>query len=268
MSISANEVDFSFGDSDILKEISFRAAEGKLIGVIGPNGSGKTTLLKTLSRVLKPKKGIVYLKGEEISGLSHRQIAKKMAVVPQDTTVNFDFTAYEIVLMGRTPHIGRLDRESPGDRRVARDIMELTNTSELGDRLITTLSGGERQKVIIAKALTQEPRVLLLDEPTANLDICNQIEIMELIRDAVVSKQITAIMAIHDINLAARYCNEMILLKDGKIFAKGLPKDILTRENIKEVFDVLSVVNGNPADGSVYVVPLSPREKFQTDKVT
>jgi iron complex transport system ATP-binding protein len=261
MRIAAEDVDFYFGAQKILKGINLSAEEGALIGIIGPNGSGKTTLLKTLSKVLKPARGLIFLNGNELSELSQRKIAKDLAVVPQDTSVNFDFTAFEVVLMGRTPHIGRLEKEKSEDRETALDTMRQTEIHELRDRLITTLSGGERQKVIIAKALTQEPKVLLLDEPTANLDIRNQIEIMDLIKDAVVQKDITAIMAIHDINLAARYCDEMILLRNGGIFATGQPKSVLTPKNVKAVFDINSVVNGNPADGSVYVVPISPREK-------
>jgi iron complex transport system ATP-binding protein len=260
MRISTKDVDFSFGETKILRHINFEAKEGSLIGIIGPNGSGKTTLLKVLSRVLKPKKGTIYLNDNGLSQLSHREIARNMAVVPQDTSINFDFTAFEIVLMGRTPHVRRLQKEMSRDFGIVDETMKLTNTRRLKDRLITTLSGGERQKVIIAKALVQEPNVLLLDEPTANLDISNQIEIMDLIKDAVNRKRITAIMAIHDINLAARYCNEMILLKEGRIFASGTPKSVLTQKNIKSVFGVSSVVNGNPADGSVFVVPISPRE--------
>jgi iron complex transport system ATP-binding protein len=260
MRIASNELDFYFGNTQILKKITFEANEGNLIGIIGPNGSGKTTLLKTLSRVLKPAGGLIFLNGTDLSKLTPKDIARDLAVVPQDTSVNFDFTAFEVVLMGRTPHIGRLKKEGEGDRGIALDAMRLTDTIDLKDRLITTLSGGERQKVIIAKALAQEPKILLLDEPTANLDIKNQIEIMELIKEAVVEKGITAIMAIHDINLAARYCNEMIMLKKGRIFDAGQPKSVLNQKNIKEVFGVRSVVNGNPADGSVYVVPLSSRE--------
>jgi iron complex transport system ATP-binding protein len=261
MRITSKELDFYFGNTRILNNITFEAKEGNLIGIIGPNGSGKTTLLKTLSRVLKPAGGLIFLNGTETSKLTPREIARDLAVVPQDTSVNFDFTALEVVLMGRTPHIGRLKKEEEEDRRIALDAMRVTGTIELKDRLITTLSGGERQKVIIAKALAQEPKILLLDEPTANLDIKNQIEIMELINEAVVEKGITAIMAIHDINLAARYCNEMIMLKRGRIFDAGRPKSVLNQKNIREVFGVRSVVNGNPADGSVYVVPLSPRDE-------
>ncbi len=151
--------------------------------------------------------------------------------------------------------------EKPNDRKVVERVLRQTGTWNLRHRLITTLSGGERQKVIIAKALAQEPKILLLDEPTANLDISNQLEIMMLIKEAVTTTEITAIMAIHDINLAARYCEEMILLSKGRIFATGRPETVLTGTNIEAVFGIESVVNGNPADGSVYVVPIIPKEK-------
>lgn len=261
MSISAEDVHFFFGDSKVLDGINLGATVGRFIGIIGPNGSGKTTLLRTLSKVLKPAKGRILLNGAELSELSQREIARDLAVVPQDTSSNFGFSAFETVLMGRTPHIGRLQNESKNDKAIAEESMRQTETTHLRNRRVTTLSGGERQKVVIAKAFAQQPKVLLLDEPTANLDIKNQIEIMELIKDAVLQKRIAAIMAIHDINLAARYCDEMILLKSGKIFATGPPKAVLTQKNIKEVFGVDSIVNGSPADGSVFVVPLAPKDK-------
>jgi len=262
--IEARDVDFYFGSRQILRSISLSAQEGRVIGIIGPNGSGKTTLLRTLSKVLKPAKGVILLNGREISGLSQREVAKELAVVPQDTSIHFDFTAFEVVMMGRTPHINRLGGEKASDRRIAVEAMEQTRTLELRDRLVTTLSGGERQKTVIAKALAQEPDVLLLDEPTANLDIKNQIEIMELLRKAVAQKSITAIMAIHDINLAARYCDEMIMVKEGRIFAAGAPKEVLTRENISAVFDVEAIVSDRFGEGSLFVIPISPKRKEKT----
>ncbi|GBE56940.1 MAG TPA: ABC transporter ATP-binding protein [Euryarchaeota archaeon] len=261
MKIAAKDLEVCYGENLILKGISLAPREGSLLGVIGPNGSGKTTLLKTLSNILKPISGVVYLNGSEIGSLTSRETARNLAVVPQDTGVGFDFTAYELVLMGRTPHIGRFEKESRTDRNIAADAMRLTHTEDLKDRLVTTLSGGERQKVVIAKALSQEPNVLLLDEPTANLDIKNQLEVMGLIKNAVIGRGITAIMAIHDINLAARYCDEMMLLRLGEIYASGPPKAVLTKENIKAVFGVESLVTDGPEDGSVYVIPLSTLEK-------
>jgi len=261
MKIAAENLDVYYGEKQILHCMSMAPKEGSLIGVIGPNGSGKTTLLKTLSNTLKPRAGVVYLNGSKMSDLKSREIAKNLAVVSQDTSVGFDFTVYELVLMGRTPHIGRFEKEGWADRDIANAAMRLTNTVDLKDRLITTLSGGERQKVVIAKALSQEPNVLLLDEPTANLDIKNQIEVMTLIKNAVKSRAITAVMAIHDINLAARYCDEMMLLHRGEIYAIGSPKSVLTAENIKAVFGVESIVTDGPADGSIYVVPMATLEK-------
>jgi iron complex transport system ATP-binding protein len=259
--LTAVNLDFYFGTQKILDKISFKGKESNFIGIIGPNGSGKTTLLKTFSRLLEPQGGIIYLNGAKISNLSYREVAKNLSTVPQDTAVNFDFTAFEVVKMGRTPHIGRFQRERPLDIKIAEKTMRQTKTHMLKERPINTLSGGERQKVIIAKALAQQPAVLLLDEPTANLDIRNQVEIMDLIREAVLEKGIAAIMAIHDINLAARYCDEIALLKEGRIFAKGPPKLALTPDNIKEVFGILCVVNGDPANGGVYVVPRSGNAK-------
>ncbi len=257
MKIAAKDLEVCYGEMRILKGISLAPGEASLLGVIGPNGSGKTTLLKTLSNILKPRSGVVYLNGSDIGSFTSREIARNLAVVPQDTGVGFDFTAYEFVLMGRTPHIGRFEKESRADRTIAADAMRLTHTEDLKDRLVTTLSGGERQKVVIAKALAQEPNVLLLDEPTANLDIKNQLEVMALIKNAVLHRGITAVMAIHDINLAARYCDEMMLLHRGEIYALGAPKSVLTAENIMAVFGVESLVMDGLAEGSVYIIPLS-----------
>lgn len=258
MRISAEGVDFSFGNVKVLEDVGIVAEKGSFIGVIGPNGSGKTTLLRILSKVLKPSGGVIHLNGNKLSELSQRKVARDLAVVPQDTSVNFDFTAYEVVLMGRTPHKGRLERESQKDLDMTSDAMVKTETYSLRNRLITTLSGGERQKVIIAKALAQQPKVLLLDEPTANLDIRNQIEIMDLIGQAVKEKDITAVMAIHDINLAARYCDEILMLKTGRIYAAGSPASVLTSENLEAVFGIASVVKKNAADGSIHIIPTSP----------
>ena len=253
--LSLTDVNFAYEKQKTLDKINLKIKNGRLTGLIGPNGSGKTTLLKILSGVLKPAEGRVGLNGGSISELSQREVARTIAVVPQETNVNFDFTVWEFTLMGRTPYLRRLENEGNADYNLAREVLKKTGTWDLRNRFITTLSGGERQKVIIAKALAQTPKILLLDEPTANLDIKNQIEIMKLLHERVGEQGITAIMAIHDINLAARYCDEIVLLKKGRIFDSGSPENVLNEENIKSVFEVEARVSENPEGGSVYIIP-------------
>ena len=237
--IDVKDVETFYGDKKVLEKICFSAENG-FTGIIGPNSSGKTTLLKSISRVLKPKKGVILLDGKDVYELKAKDIAKRLAVVPQETSTKFDFTVMDVVLMGRNPHLGRFEIEDANDMEIAQKAMKLTNTRHLADRSIMELSGGERQRVIIARALTQEPRILLLDEPTSHLDINYQIEILDLIKR--LSKELVVIAVFHDLNLAARYCDELLLLSDGKIFTKGLPEDVITPKNIEAVYGIEVIV--------------------------
>jgi iron complex transport system ATP-binding protein len=187
-----------------------------------------------------------------------------MAVVPQDSSISFSFTALQIVLMGRAPHLSRLQTESSKDIDIARKAMEYTGTLHLAKRLVTELSGGERQRVIIARALTQQPKILLLDEPTSHLDVSNQIEIMDILKQLCVEKKLLIVGVFHDFNLAARYCDSIILLKSGKVVATGKASEILTCENIKAVFGIDAIVNQHPVTGLPYVIPISkPKDQQQ-----
>ena len=219
--LTIDGVDCSYGSIDVLKDVSFNVESGQFLGILGPNGSGKTTLLKSISRVLKPKKGAILIGKEDIYKMKTVEVAKQLAVVPQETPVTFDFSALEVVLMGRNPHMARFKMEGQKDLEIAKKSMDLTRTWEFADRPVTELSGGERQRVIIARALTQEPKILLLDEPTTHLDISNQLEIMDLIKELSKTKKLLIVAVFHDFNLAARYCDSLILLKDGKIIAVG-----------------------------------------------
>lgn len=256
VSIKINHVDCYYGDVKALEKINFSADGGQFIGVIGPNGSGKTTLLRSISRVLEPRVGVILLNEMDVYALRSVDVAKNMAVVPQDTAATFSFTALDIVLMGRNPHLSRLKTESKKDLTIAMEFMKLTNTLHLADRPITEISGGERQRVIIARALTQEPKVLLLDEPTVHLDINHQIEIMDLLRKLCKENELVILAVFHDFNLAARYCDVLVLLNKGKIVAIGSCEDVLTSRNIKEVFGVNVVVKRHPITGSLYTVHL------------
>ena len=256
--LNVDGVECRYGSIKILENVSLSVKEGDFVGIIGPNGSGKTTLLKSISRTLKPHKGTILLDDKDIYSLKSVDVAKQMAVVPQDNTISFSFTALEVVLMGRSPHLSRFQMETENDMAIARKAMDLTNTWHLAARPVNELSGGERQRVIIARALAQKPKILLLDEPLTYLDIVNQLEIMDLVKSLCVKEGIIVMTAIHDLNLAARYCNTAILLNNGKIFSAGSIEEVLTSENIKSVFKVDAIVKKNLVTNSLYVIPLSP----------
>jgi len=261
--LTINGIDVSYGSVGVLKDVRFSVESGQFLGILGPNGSGKTTLLKSISRVLKPHKGAILIDDRDVYKMKSVDVAKQLAVVPQSTPVTFDFTALEVVLMGRNPHMPRFKMESKEDLAIARKSMELTRTWEFADRPVTELSGGERQRVIIARALTQEPQILLLDEPTTHLDISNQLEIMDLIKQLCVTKKLLIVAVFHDFNLAARYCDSIILLKDGKIVAVGKANETLTSENIKKVFSVDTIVKKHPVTGYLHVIPISKPLNYQ-----
>jgi iron complex transport system ATP-binding protein len=255
--LNLNGVECRYGSTKILENVSLSVKAGDLVGILGPNGSGKTTLLKSISRTLKPYKGTILLNEKDIYSLKSIDVAKQMAVVPQDNTISFSFTALEVVLMGRNPHLARLQMETENDMAIARKAMDLTNTWYLAARPVNELSGGERQRVIIARALAQEPKVLLLDEPLTYLDIINQLEIMDLVKSLCEKEGIIVMAVVHDLNLAARYCNYALLLKNGKIFAAGTLDQVLTSGNIKSVFQVDAIVKKNVVTNSLYITPLS-----------
>jgi len=259
-------VDAYYGSVQVLEGVDFNAAQGELLGIIGPNGSGKTTLLRAIARILKPKTGAILLDGKQVMQMKDKEFSRKFAAVPQDTTIQFDFSALDVVLMGRTPHLGRLELESEKDIDIARRCMELTNCWHLAERPVTELSGGERQLVIIARALTQEPKVLLLDEPTSHLDINYQIEIMGLLKHLTVHDGLIIIAVIHDLNLAAQYCDRLVLLRDGKIVSIGTQYEVLTAENIKNAFGADVIVKRHAVTNQCYVSPIpSSIKKRQTE---
>jgi iron complex transport system ATP-binding protein len=250
-------IDCYYGSIKALDNVAFSVREGEFVGILGPNGSGKTTLLRAISRTLKPRVGTIFLDDKNIYDLENREVAKNVAVVPQESISTFDFTTLDIVLMGRNPYIDRFKQESKEDLAIAKRVMELTNTWSFAERPVNELSGGEKQRVIIARALTQEPKILLLDEPTSHLDIGNQLEIMDLIKRLCETKKLLIIAVFHDFNLAARYCDSIILLKEGKIVAVGKSDDTLTSENVRKVFSVDTIVKKHPVTGFLHVIPVS-----------
>ncbi len=250
--LQIKDVEVCLGNSTVLEDISLSASKGELIAVIGPNGSGKTTLLRTISKVLKPERGAISIKGVALEHIGSKELAGIIAIVPQNTSVNFGFTALEVVLMGRNPHLKRFQSEGKRDVEIAKKMMELTKTWHLADRRIDEVSGGERQRIVIARALAQEPELLLLDEPTSNLDIAYQIEIMELLKQ-LACEGMAIIAAIHDLNLAAQYCSKLILLDHGRISTSGRAEEVLTAFNIKKVFHATVMVGRHPVSKLPYI---------------
>lgn len=245
---------------DIVKRISLEVNQGDFMGIIGPNGSGKTTLLRLLTRVLRPSTGRIYFQGENIFEMELKELCRNIAFVSQDMATDFSFTVMEIVLMGRIPHLKRLQFETRKDIEIAEGALSLTDSLDLRQKRIDELSAGERQRVIIARALAQEPVLLFLDEPTAHLDIGHQIQVLDLLKKFNLRNNLTIVMVLHDLNLASAYCNRIALLKDGSKFKEGGPEEVLTYQNIEAVYKTVVLVNENPVTGRPNVV-LVPGEK-------
>lgn len=231
---STENISFSYGKKHIIEDITMNIKGKKFVGIVGPNGSGKTTFLKLLYRVLKPNNGVIYWDKENISNLSLKTTAKEMAVVGQHNHYEFDFSVLEIVLMGRSPHKKMMEQDSKEDYEIALKSLSKVGMMDFKDRNFNSLSGGEQQRVILARALTQNPNILILDEPTNHLDIKYQLELLAIVKNL----DIEVIAALHDLNLAASYCDEIIALHKGKIYAQGQPKKVFNEKNIKELYDV------------------------------
>jgi iron complex transport system ATP-binding protein len=254
--IEVDSVFFRYRQDWVLQDVSFQVRRGEFVGVIGPNGSGKSTLLKTLYRLLTPQRGEVLFDHLSLKKMSRGEIARKIAVVAQETYPAFPFRVVEMVLMGRSPYLGHLMFESPKDLEIARRAMEWTEILPISQRPLDELSGGERKRVYIARALAQEPEVILLDEPTTNLDIHHQVEALDLILSLNREKGLTILMASHDLNLASEYCDRLVLLQHGKIFHTGPPEEVMTRGNIEKVYGCQVWVDRNPVSGMPRVSPL------------
>ncbi len=257
--LSAEGLTFTIQGSSLLDKVNLRAPQGELVGVIGPNGAGKSTLLRALAGVIEPSDGERFLDGCRFEEMHSRARARAIALVPQVAPMAHGFTCLELVLMGRYPHMGRFQIEGASDESIARQAMRLTDTEQFAERTLETLSGGERQRVFIARALAQQPRVLLLDEPTSNLDILHQLRVLGLIRRWALDGG-TAIAAVHDLNMAARHCDFLILLSKGRVVAEGTPEDVLTAENISGAYGVESVIYRDAHTGALAVSLIGPAE--------
>jgi len=254
--LEACQVTFSFNGTPVLDKVDLRLEAGKMIGVIGPNGAGKSTLVRLLSRSLTPASGRIWLNGQNLDQWRLSDLARVLAVVPQLPQLPPVFTAWEMVLMGRTPYLGWMGRESEHDRAATRQAMEETKIWHLADRLISQLSGGEQQRVVITRALAQEPQVLLLDEPTAHLDISYQVETLSLIGRLVKERRLAALAIFHDLNLAAQYCDELVLLQQGQVVAQGSPNHVLTPSTLRQVYGIEVAVIPHPHNGLPVVLPV------------
>ena len=257
--LELSEVSFSYFNGLILKDINLNIKTGEMVSLLGPNGSGKTTLIKLISGIIKPKKGRIKLHGTDISGLSRKTIARSLAVVPQQFNTPFAFTVVEVVALGRMPFLKAFVEESIKDKQAIDNAMTLVGINSLRTRRFDELSGGERQKVVLAMALAQQPTVLLLDEPTVHLDISHQIDILELVRQLNLQKQITVLAAMHDLNLAAAFFDRIILIKEGEVFADGTPLQVLTEDKIGSVFSAPVKIEPNAEDGFPYIKVIPKR---------
>ncbi|MGI2335326.1 MAG: ABC transporter ATP-binding protein [Dehalogenimonas sp.] len=255
LTIELEKISLAYGENAVVRDVSFCMLPGEMVGLVGPNGSGKSTLIKSLSRILSPIRGRITANGCDISRLGRRELARLISVVPQTPWLPSAYTAFEIVLMGRNPHLGTFQYESEKDLAITWEAMERAGVQQFAERRISELSGGEIQSVLIARALAQETEGILLDEPTANLDIGRQIEVLDLIKEECHSRHLTVIAAIHDLNLAAHYCEKLVLIRRGELYAFGTPREVITTENICQVYGPGSYVHEHPLTGLPAVLP-------------
>ena len=244
--IVTRNISYSYGNVPVLKDLSFTIQKGDFFVIIGPNGSGKTTLMKIISGVIKCQVGQLEILCRPVSSYKKKELARSIAMVPQMMSMDFPFTVTELVLMGRSPHLGMLGLEEKKDLEIARQAMAFTEVEHLASRKMDQLSGGERQRVFISKAICQEPQIILLDEPTASLDLAHQIRVMDLMERLKEEKGITVVMVSHDVNLAAMYGNCLLLLKEGRIVSIGLPEEVLTYQTLEETYGCTVLVDKSP----------------------
>ena len=263
--LHADRLSFAYEGRDVLRDVSVELPAGGLTAILGPNGSGKTTLLLLLAGLLSPRAGRVRFGDDtDLASLPRGEVARRMAMVPQETHLAFEYSVLEMVLMGRYPHLGPLDLEGPDDIRIARAALAATGTAAFERRPFSTLSGGEKQRVVIAGALAQlwsededpSERVLLLDEPTASLDLGYQLEIADMLRDLNTRSGVTLVVSTHDLQLASRLCQDLVLLRDGQVIDAGPTDTILTDDNVRALYDVNVSIETHPTAGQVMIVPI------------
>ena len=252
--IKTKNLNWAYNGMKVLDNVSIDIRFGTFTGILGPNGAGKTTLLKMILNLLQVEKDSILIRGTDIKTYSRKELARIEAYVPQSIKMDFNFTVEQVVLMGRTPFLGRFDRESSKDIRIAEWAMKETSVLELKNKLITHLSGGELQRVVIARALTQEPIIMALDEPTSHLDIHHQINILSILRTLAKREGLTIVAVLHDVNHALEYCDNIFLLDQGKIVNSGSPEKVITPKTMKEVYNLNVKITKNPFTGNPYMV--------------
>lgn len=245
---------FGYSKVPVLNGVDMRIRKGSFTTIVGPNGSGKTTFVKNLTRIVHSNRGAVWIKGRELSSYSTRELSQVMASVPQVSATEFDFTAHEVVMMGRYPHLRRFQAESEKDFSVVEDAMKATGVWEMREVPINSLSGGERQRVIVARALAQEPEILVLDEPIAHLDLHHQIELMRLTRRLTKERGITVVAILHDLNFAIEFSDYVFMMNKGRVYREGLPASVIQPAAIKEVYEVDVTMIQNPNTGNPHVI--------------
>ena len=267
--LQAADLTFAYGETPVVRGVSLEVPAKGFVGIIGPNGSGKTTLLRLLAGTRRPQQGSIRLDGVAFGTLPRGEIARRMAVVPQETQLAFEYSVLEVVLMGRYPHLGAFEIEGPRDHELARTALAATGTLAFEGRMFSTLSGGEKQRVIIAAALAQisgdrtgrggaTSSILLLDEPTAALDLKYQLETASLLRSLHTDHALSVVVSTHDLNFAAALCQTLVMLKDGRVLAAGPVDRVLTPARIRELYDVDAEVTRHPRTGHLTVVPIAP----------
>ncbi len=245
---------YSYKEKPVLEDINFDLVPGEILGILGPNGCGKTTLLGNLNKNFSPKGGCVMINDTDLEDLKKKEIAREIAVIPQSNEIKFSFTVREIVSMGRMPFQQSFQGESTNDIEIIEDAIEKTGISDMANRYINTMSGGERQKVIIARAMAQTPKILLMDEPTLHLDISAQFDVLDMIHALSRNEGLTVVIVSHDLPMIARYCDRIILIHDHKIHSIGKTEDVLTPENMRTVFGVDAELSKDSKNGSTTVI--------------
>ena len=256
--LAGNDVTAGYGGKPVLESVDIQQFAGEFVGLLGPNGCGKSTLLRVLSRTLKPESGTVFLEGKPITAWSAKEIACKLAFVPQSEPAVFDFSVRDLVLMGRHPHLVRFQGESEEDYRIADEAMAEADIAFLSDRLITQLSGGEHRRALLARALAQRTPLLLLDEPTAHLDITHQFELLSLVKKLTSEKGVGGLAALHDLNQAAEFCDRLVLMSTGKILFAGTPEEVMTPDILRAAYNAEVRIGTNPETGRPMILTLQP----------
>lgn len=249
MDLSLKNINIELADKHIIQDVSLSVNKGEFVGIIGPNGSGKSTLLRTIYRIIKPTSGTILFDGQNLKDIKLAESAKKMGVVGQFNSMSFDFTVFEMVMMGRTPHKGLLGSDKAEDYNIALEAIRKVGMEHQINRSFSTLSGGEKQRIILARALAQQPKLLILDEPTNHLDIKYQLQILSIVK----SLGIGVLAALHDLGLSAMYCDKLYVLKDGKLIASGKPNKILTPKLVRDVYEIDCDIKENPTTGHLAI---------------